>query len=309
MAAQARRTITWFPGHMRKATQIIEDKLRSAEAVVEIRDARVPLSSINPSFEELVTRYDRPRVVVMNKADLVSNADKSRIIRYVEGQQNARVLFTSAKQQSKSIMNKLSKEILKETGRPKFRHGGVMALVVGMPNVGKSSVINLLRSGLRLDGGSSHRQGGGGKKRRRTNVAKTGATPGLTRHVSPIQIARDPSVFLFDTPGIMVPRIVSDDVGMRLALAGIIPEKVVPAESMVPFLLEIMNNSNNLQYASALKLPSEIIETGDAELLMDTVAQNIGRGGSGARLDAARHIMAKYRKGDFGKFLLDDTLR
>ena len=302
----ARRTITWFPGHMRKATKVIEENIKNAEAVVEIRDARVPLSSVNPSFEDLVKKYSKPRIVVLNKADLVSQADKSRIAMYVKKHDNSRVIFTSAKTQSKSIMNKLSNGVLDKTGPPKFRHGGVMALVVGMPNVGKSSIINLLRSGMRLDGNNRQRKRGKGKKR--TNVAKTGAKPGLTRHVSPIQIARDPSVFLFDTPGIMVPRIESDEVEMRLALAGIIPEKVVSAELMVPFLLKIMNAGNSEKYVSALKLSDGPIDSENAELLMATVAMNIGRTGTSAKLDAARYIMSKYRSGDFGQFLLDDII-
>ena len=316
--------ISWFPGHMRKAARMIEEKLKIADAVIEVRDARIPISSINPTFNELVKKYNRPRLVVINKSDLISPSDRKWAMEQIcKQEQIENVIFTSAKTSKRKIVGKIKKALvqntrLKNSKRYQFKHSGTMAMVVGMPNVGKSSIINLMRTsmvrGPKSVGGERSTKS---TKKRRTHVAKTGAKPGLTRHIAPIQITNDPNIFLFDTPGVMIPRIESDDVGFKLALANVLPEKIVPKELLVEHLLEIMNNlpakrkngndKSNLYYTSALKLPNNE-PMYDVNELLYKVGMSIGRHPDSAAgySDAATFVLNKFNKGSFGKFLLED---
>ena len=200
--------ISWFPGHMKKATRLIEEKLKLADAVIEVRDARIPISSINPTFNELIEKYKRPKLVIINKSDLINVQDRKWVKDYIcKTEVTDDVIFTSAKKNKKK----------------KFKHSGTMVMVVGMPNVGKSSIINLMRTSMNSGYNAitnmenrRRRNASLSKKKRRSHVAKTGAKPGLTRHVAPIQITTDPNIFLFDTPGVMIPRIESDEIGFKI---------------------------------------------------------------------------------------------
>ena len=296
--------VTWFPGHMVKAASAIEAMVRQTQLVIEVRDSRVPLSSINPAFEEMIEVNNRQRIIIMNKADLIRKTDQTEIRRYIQEKQGSKVVFASAKWQSKRVSRLVSTDIFSNLKSPDFRHIGGLAVVVVMPNVGKSSIINLLRGNMANKTRKGKRKFGKRNLIYRSNVAKTGALPGLTRSLSPIKISREPPVYLYDSPGIMIPRIESEDIGMRLALAGIIPDKVVPTEKMVAHLLNIMTESKNLDYISELKL-SDKDQNLDPEVVYNIVAKNIGRVGQNAQLDAARHILSKFRKGKFGHFMLD----
>ena len=299
--------VTWFPGHMVKAAGAIEAMVRQTQLVIEVRDSRVPLSSVNPAFEEMIKKYNRQRIIIMNKADLIRETDQAQIRRYIQENQGSKVVFASAKWQSKRVSRLVSTDIFSSLTTPDSRHDGGLAVVVGMPNVGKSSIINLLRGNMGNKTRKGKRKFGNRKLTFRSNIAKTGALPGLTRNLYPIKISREPPVYLYDSPGIMIPRIESEDIGMRLALAGIIPDKVVPTEKMIAHLLDIMTESKNIDYISELKL-SDQGQISDPEDVYKIVAKNIGRVGKNARLDAARHILSKFRKGKFGPFMLDSYL-
>ena len=323
--------ISWFPGHMKKATRLIEEKLKLADAVIEVRDARIPISSINPTFNELIEKYKRPKLVIINKSDLINVQDRKWVKDYIcKTEVTDDVIFTSAKKNKKKIVNNIKKTLVKNTTfsnkKKKFKHSGTMVMVVGMPNVGKSSIINLMRTSMNSGYNAianmenrRRRNASLSKKKRRSHVAKTGAKPGLTRHVAPIQITTDPNIFLFDTPGVMIPRIESDEIGFNLALANVLPEKIVEKELLAEHLLSIMNdrmannNNNNKdhpQYIKALKLPMNK-PIYDINELLDIVGNNIGRPSdtTSGSLDAATFILNKFNKGQFGKFLLDERQR
>ena len=186
--------------------------------------------------------------MVINKSDLISPSDRKWAMEQIcKQEQIENVIFTSAKTSKRKIVSKIKKALvqstrLKNSKRYQFKHSGTMAMVVGMPNVGKSSIINLMRTsmvrGPKSVGGERSTKS---TKKRRTHVAKTGAKPGLTRHIAPIQITNDPNMFLFDTPGVMIPRIESDDVGFKF-IGKCIAGKNCPKRLLVEHLLEDMNN-------------------------------------------------------------------
>eukprot|EP00943_MAST-04B_sp_MAST-4B-sp1_P004797 g4797.t1 len=317
--------ISWFPGHMRKAMRLIEEKLKLADAVIEVRDARIPISSINPTFNDLVEKYKRPKLIVINKADLIDVQDRAWVKQHIcKTEITNDVIFTSAKKSKKKIVKNIKNTLVKNTtfsSKKKFKHSGTMVMVVGMPNVGKSSIINLMRTSMNEHFYNDHynieknKQTRQPKRKRRSHVAKTGAKPGLTRHVAPIQITTDPNIFLFDTPGVMIPRIELDEIGFKLALANVLPEKLVSKELLAEHLLNIMNNkidkasddhNNAFQYIKTLKLPNNQ-PIYDINELLHVVGNNIGRkNATGSDLDAATFILNKFHKGQFGKLLLDE---
>ena len=108
--------ISWFPGHMKKATRLIEEKLKLADAVIEVRDARIPISSINPTFNELIEKYNRPKLVIINKSDLINVQDRKWVKDYIcKTEVTDDVIFTSAKKNKKKIVNNIKKTLVKNT--------------------------------------------------------------------------------------------------------------------------------------------------------------------------------------------------
>ena len=108
--------ISWFPGHMKKATRLIEEKLKLADAVIEVRDARIPISSINPTFNELIEKYKRPKLVIINKSDLINVQDRKWVKDYIcKTEVTDDVIFTSAKKNKKKIVNNIKKTLVKNT--------------------------------------------------------------------------------------------------------------------------------------------------------------------------------------------------
>jgi ribosome biogenesis GTPase A len=245
--------VHWFPGHMAKASADLAARVKDADGVVELRDARIPFSSTTPLLRELIG--PRARVIVMNKADLAdAAAEKVRAPRQGVGRGWRRseeaggvqrvaeevkrregcseVVYVNSKR-DRSLQGvwsalRSTAESLEKAGRT-FRVTGAVFYVVGVPNVGKSSFINSLR---RVAAGTSH----GFLKR----GAKTGGVPGITRHVSVFKISEQPTVHVFDSPGVLAPKLDSADVALRLALCGCIPDAAVDMEQVAEFLLHFL---------------------------------------------------------------------
>jgi len=163
-------------------------------------------------------------------------------------------------------------------------------MIVGMPNVGKSTILNFLRK----------KSGKGG------NVAKTGANPGVTRHVSAFKVSDKPLVFVTDTPGIMLPSNIGNEIGYKLAITGAIKDSILGEEILADYLLYTLNRFNALNYVKMFNL-SEATENIDE--LLTAVAKRIGAKSHNGVWDfnlAARYLLSKYRSGDLGLLTLDD---
>ncbi|KAF8060483.1 SIN2 [Scenedesmus sp. PABB004] len=202
--------VNWFPGHMAAAMATLKRLLRGpVDLVLEVRDARVPLSSANPKLEALL--QGKRRIVVLSKADLVPRGAAQAALRALEAQ-GLRALPASAA--SPPSVRRL---LAAASGWLAAERSGCelsIMMVVGLPNSGKSSLINALKLAARSAGAL----GGEQAHQRRAAV---GAAPGLTRQVSGFQVCAAPSpVYVLDTPGIMPPNVPDDAAGFRLALAG-----------------------------------------------------------------------------------------
>lgn len=215
--------VNWFPGHMVKATRDIKQRLKSVDLVIEVRDARIPLSSGNQQLEEMIG--SKRRLVVLNKRDLANpNLEQSWRDYFQARQQNH--LLVSAHQWSSVRL--LLEEVRRWLRRECPNEPTLLSMVVGVPNVGKSAVINGLHClGSGLEQGLQKR-------------AAVGPLPGVTRHLACFKVGDRPSTYVLDTPGVMVPNIGDVEVGLRLALTGAVKDAAVGEERLARYLLSIL---------------------------------------------------------------------
>jgi ribosome biogenesis GTPase A len=284
--------INWFPGHMHKTTTHLAMKVKQADVVVEVRDARVPWSSANPLLDNLCQSAGRPkpRIVIFNKTDLANEQLQSTVKRQIESQGNT-AIFTSATYGIK--VGKLLSIIDSYPSKAaRFTSVGSTVLIVGVPNTGKSSIINALR---KLSGGILG------------NGAKAGAAPGITRSVGTIQIRHNPPVYVFDSPGVMPPRIDNVEIGLRLALVNAIPEARVPFSVLAEYLLFLFHSIGTGKFAQNFDLSKAFTED-EVELMLTEIANRFHLKTAGGQLDtegAARAFVRSFQVGDMGKYTLD----
>ncbi|KAK7789859.1 hypothetical protein R5R35_003765 [Gryllus longicercus] len=265
MAQQFRTTFTivnknvlhWFPGHMAKGLKQMQDKLKGVDCIIEVHDARIPLSGRNPNFKFTISGV-RPHILVLNKRDLagkdLERDTRSRLLQ--DG--NEHVLFTSCKDQKcrgiKQIVPLATKLICASDRYNRSEEKELSIMVIGVPNVGKSSVINTLRN-LRL---------------RKASVAAVGAKPGITRAVQTrIKVNEDPPVYLLDTPGIVAPSIANVEAGLRLALCATLQDHLVGEEVIADYLLYSLNKRKNFRYVDEMNLEEPV---DDIRIVLATIA-------------------------------------
>ena len=206
------KQINWFPGHMAKANRQMEEQIKLVDIVIELRDARAPLASFNPTFDKLINQ--KPRLVILNKADLADDVENKKWLNYFKDTNT--LLVNSMHDNLKIIVVNKVKEILKdkiEKARAKgIRKKVLRAMVIGIPNVGKSTFINNIV-----------------KKK----VAKTENRPGVTKSLTWININED--LMLLDTPGVLWPKFENQEQAKILALLGSINDDILDKEDLVEF--------------------------------------------------------------------------
>ncbi|MEW4218142.1 ribosome biogenesis GTPase YlqF [Rossellomorea marisflavi] len=236
-------TIQWFPGHMAKARRQVTEKLKLVDIVIELVDARIPLSSRNPMIEEIIG--EKPRLVLLNKADMADPAKTKQWIHYFE-EQGIMALAVNA-QAGKGLQAIVSgaKEILKaKFDRMKsrgMRPRAIRAMIVGIPNVGKSTLINRLV---------------------KKNIAKTGNTPGVTKAQQWIKVGKE--LELLDTPGILWPKFEDQEVGYKLALTGAIKDTILNLQDIAVYALKFLEATypDRLESRYGIKeIPEDVVES------------------------------------------------
>ena len=210
-------TIQWFPGHMTKARREMQENLKLVDLVIELRDCRIPLSSKNPMLDEII--QTKPRLIVLSKKD---KGEAEITQQWIEKLKDDTTLVIAADLLHDSFVPKLTqacKEVMKEKIERMIRRGirprALRAMVVGVPNVGKSTMINRLA----------------GKK-----IAQTADRPGVTRSLQWVKLNKD--VELLDTPGVLWPKFEDPTVGFHLALTGAIRDEILPKEEVVVYALK-----------------------------------------------------------------------
>lgn len=282
--------VNWFPGHMATARRQMAAQLDAVDVLVEVRDARIPWSSANPALEALAAK-GKPRLVVFNKSDL-ANANLQRRVEQRCAREGAACLFASVAR-GRRVQSVLD-WCREHSGAQFTRTAGTMAMVVGVPNVGKSSIINEFR---RL--ASSHKLSKGRKR------AAVGPTPGVTVRSDIIKVSDKPAVYVVDTPGVMLPNVEDPETGMLLALTGAIKDEVVGTELIADFMLFRLNQMRSTRYVDALKLREP---TDDIHALFRHVHKQCGAVGKEPDVQdrlAAQFLLQEFRRGAFGQFTLD----
>mgnify|MGYP002624783053 CR=1 FL=1 len=274
--------IQWYPGHIAKAERKLKEQLSLVDAVIEVLDARIPDSGCYTNIAGLIN--DKPRLILLNKSDLADKKELDRWIEILKKRYNVPIFKTDAK--NSKDMNQIIKKAI-EISEPKIQSlmkKGLLRrpariMVVGMPNVGKSSIINKLT---------------------RSSKTKTGAKAGVTRQQQWVRI--NPRLELLDTPGI-IPMKLDDQVkAKKLAFVNSISENAYSNELVAIELLDILTETQ----ASAFREYYRLGE--DKELTIENIALSRNWLISGGQPDIERtaiYILRDFREGKIGKFVLD----
>ncbi len=277
-------TINWYPGHMKKTKDLIAQHLKLVDVCVELLDARIPYSSRNPQFDQLV--QNKPRVVVLNKADLADQKVLNEWIAYYKDQGIEAIPMDSMKgagvPKLLTAVQNAAKEKLDRWTSKGMAPRAIRLMIIGIPNVGKSSLINKLV----------------GKK-----SAKTGNKPGVTKGKQWVRIRKD--IELFDTPGILWPKIEQDEVGMHLAFTGAIKDEIMHLDDLAFHLIKELVEAYPVMMKDRYELEDHYEETIE---IMDHIARTRGCIKKGNQLDyekVARLVLDEYRKGVIGRICLE----
>ncbi len=278
--------LQWFPGHMAKTRRLITDSLKLVDVVVELVDARLPLSSRNPEIDKIVGQ--RPRVLVLNKCDIADSQENEKWIKYFETKGIAAILMDS--QSGKGLKNldtaidrvlaeKFERERLKGMQRRT-----VKMMVVGIPNVGKSSFIN------RLSGRAA---------------TKVGDRPGVTTAKQWIKVAGKYEIL--DTPGILWPKFEDPEVAKRIAYTGGIKDEIMDVEELAFYLIGYLRNNYPDMLKERFKLTEELDQFEDFDIV-ELIGKKRGcivSGGNVDTLRAANLILDDFRAAKIGKISLE----
>ena len=212
-------TIQWFPGHMAKARRQVTEKLKLVDIIFELIDARLPLSSRNPMIDEVIGQ--KTRLLILNKADMADDLQTKKWIRYFEERGHRAIAINSFEGKGLQAVTKAATELLAEKWERMRSRGikprAIRAMIVGIPNVGKSTLINRLA---------------------KKNLAKTGNTPGVTKAQQWIKVEKE--LELLDTPGILWPKFEDQSVGYKLALTGAIKDTIINMEDLAVYGLRFL---------------------------------------------------------------------
>ncbi|TMW66371.1 hypothetical protein Poli38472_004136 [Pythium oligandrum] len=284
--------INWFPGHMANARRQMVAQLDSVDVLIEVRDARIPWSSANPVLEETFGKT-KPRLIVFNKSDLANSNMQKRIEDQCRAK-NVPCLFTSVTKGRK--IQSILQWCNASSGAQFKKTAGTMVMVVGVPNVGKSSIINEFR---RL---SSSQKLSKGKKR-----AAVGPTPGVTVRNDIIKVNDKPAIYVVDTPGVMLPNVESVETGMRLALTGAIKDDIIGKDVIADYMLFKLNQVNSTRYVDALKLPGPTDDIQEVFQHSYKYCSALGKEPDVQKQLAAEFLLKEFRRGAFGQFTLDSV--
>ena len=273
----------WYPGHMTKAKRQMQEDIKLIDLLIELVDARVPLSSRNPDIDKLGA--NKGRMVLLNKSDLADPKGNQAWIEYFKNQ-GITVLEINSRTGSgmKSIQNAVNEACREKRERDKKRgilNRPIRAMVVGIPNVGKSTFINSYA----------------GKA-----CTKTGNKPGVTKGKQWIRLGK--GLELLDTPGILWPKFEDQEVGMRLAFIGSINDEILIEDELAMDLIKYLKD----RYPLAIEKRFNIEESDDPVVTLEQIAKARGCYKKGQEIDytkAASILMDEFRAGKLGKMTLE----
>ena len=273
----------WYPGHMTKAKRAMQEDIKLIDVVIELVDARIPVSSKNPDIDTLAG--GKSRILLMNKSDMADPAMLDAWIRYYEKKGYLAMAVNSKKRnelkQVNALIQKACKEKIERDRKRGILNRPVRAMIVGIPNVGKSTFINSFA----------------GKA-----CAKTGNKPGVTKGKQWIRLNKQ--VELLDTPGILWPKFEDQTVGQHLAFIGSIKDELIQSVELALDLIEFLVD----RYPGILGDVYEVEENPDSAAVLEAVANNRGCRKKGDELDyekAAFLLLDDFRNGRLGRITIE----
>lgn len=281
------QNIQWFPGHMTKTKRQIQASLKLVDAVAEIIDARIPVSSRNPDLDSII--QNKPRVVLMNKCDMADPSSTQKWINYFKN--NGIVAIPIDCKTGRGInkfvssVNEVLKEKIEKQKAKGLLNPTVRVMIVGIPNVGKSTFINRI---------SKNRK------------AKAEDKPGVTRGNQWFTINKGFEVL--DTPGVLWPKFEDKIVGERLAFTGAVKDQIMDTELLAMRLLDFLKVEKNPIFVERFKLQNEPIEDIESYELLELIGRKRGMLISGGKIDterAAIMLLDEYRSAKLGKYTFE----
>lgn len=276
--------IQWFPGHMAKTKRLIIEHLKAVDVAAELLDARIPLASANPMVEELLS--GKPRIVILNKADIADPEMTKAWESYYKRKGVAAVSMSCGNGKDKKKFLRLIKEaagpVLEKWKRRGLKTRSVRIMILGIPNVGKSTLINFISG---------------------TAAARTANTPGHTRGKQWVRLSQ--GLDLLDTPGVLWPKFEDQVAALRLAATGAIAGDVFDADTVVPELMRVLARTA----PDALREKYGIEDAAaDPQILLAQAGKRRGCILPGGAIDYARAqtmILNDFRSGKLGRITLD----
>lgn len=277
-------SIQWFPGHMTKTRRMIQSSLSLVDGVVEVLDARIPFSSRNPEMDKLVK--DKPRMLLLNKSDMADDSSTEKWIDYYKSK-GFTVLKTDCKSGNglkgflPAVKGNMLKQLIEKRRGKGIEGAPIRLMIVGIPNVGKSSFINRMA---------------------KSKKAKVEDRPGVTRNKQWIKFGGN--VELLDMPGVLWPKFEDQGVARKLAFTGSVKDDILDIEALAAFLLENLS----VNYPEAVSERYKIDKSGDGFELLSELGRKRGMLVSGGEVNterAAITLLDEFRSGKLGKITLE----
>ncbi len=278
------KQIQWYPGHMAKTKKQVKEKIKLVDVVLELLDARIPFSSQNPVIKELIG--NKPRVILLNKADLSDPIELDRWVSFFEGQGVKTLKINALSGMGVDKIKGVLKEVLKEKIAKEISRGRrerpIRSMILGIPNVGKSTLINRLANKKKL-------------------IAED--RPGVTRHTQYIRVGQD--FELLDTPGILWPKFDNPDVAFKLAITGAIKDDILPIDEIAIYGFKYLHEHylSRFEERYAIKVDIE-----DILKIYEDIGRKRGCLLPGNNIDYDRVndlFLHDFRHQKFGKITLD----
>ncbi|MCR5214470.1 MAG: ribosome biogenesis GTPase YlqF [Eubacterium sp.] len=277
-------SINWYPGHMTAARRKMQEDIKLCDIVIELLDARIPFSSSNPDIKTLAN--NKKRLIILNKSDMADSKVTESWIDYFKNQNIMAIpIDARVRKQTITITNAVRETCKDKLERDKKRGIAarpIKAMIVGIPNVGKSTFINSYV----------------GK-----TAAKTGNKPGVTRGNQWIRISKD--INLLDTPGILWPKFDDPEIGYRLASIGSINDDILEMRDIAMFIIDFMQSN----YCNVLKDRYMIMDGLEKEFILGVIADNkkcVKKGGEPDIDKAAKLLIDDLRSGNLGRISLEN---
>lgn len=297
--------LRWFPGHMGKGMKQMQQKLKTVDCIIEVHDARIPLSGRNADFKYTISGT-KPHILVLNKMDLTDLNYKQKVEEKIIREQNiSKVFYTNCKDSLCPGVKQIipaALSLIKGSNRfNRSENTDSRIMIIGVPNVGKSSLINSIRNTVLGKKGAAH----------------VGAVAGITRAVQcPIKVSHDPLIYVLDTPGVLSPKINNVETGLKLALCATLQDHLVGEEVIADYLLYWFNKNSNFDYVSYLNCdePTDDIRIALAKAAIHRKSSIKYKNFDGSYIyrpdlqGMAKNFLNAFRTGVFGKILLDNDL-